>query len=289
MERLWVVGFFPAILILSLLYLVFSTEFLKTLKRHWKAVLVFGLCLGLFLNLYTIWHMSHEHFLYYWDFSGFWRRQLELMRLLQQNPGQVYPFILNTIRNEEYSSLPQLFLIPHILLIGDTYPRYILAMVNCTLIPSTVLFYVWMLHLIDQWDFDVPWVPLGIGIGLMFFTGNYLPLILGYEGAMGLYFIVFILFILSDFNVFRFSWHRNLVIGISLVFLVFIRRWYAYFAIGYFVMAFLPLFIEAVLKGRSRKSVFLLILNFFMMGLTALGVMVLGFLPLVQTYLTYDY
>lgn len=228
--------FYPLLIIFISFYTFKQTNLIQIINRHWKTILIFSFLLIIFLNAYTIWHMSHENFIYYWDFSGFWRRQLEVMELFREDVNQLIPYVYRTLVNEEYSSFPQLFLIPHMLIVGETYARFVLAMVNFFLVPSQILLYIWCLKITDSIKKDTIWIPIGLGIGIVFFTGNYLPLLLGYVGSAGLVWIVIIGILLNDKKDQRVDILRYIIIGLLMVLLVFIRRWFAYYVLAFFLV-----------------------------------------------------
>ena len=282
--------FYPSLLLGIVFYLLKQKKFVRTLIFNWKSILIFSFIFIIFMNVYTIWHMSQEEFIYYWDFSGFWRRQLEVMSLFRNDPSQLIPYVYKTLISEEYSSFPQLFLIPHILLVGETYPRFVLSMVNSFLVPSQVLLYIWVLSLVEDLKLSKFWISISLGLGILFFTGNYLPLLLGYVGSAGLFWIVIIGILISENKDIKIEPVRFLVIGIILVLLVFIRRWFAYYVLALFVISPLSYLLSQSLNNTiSLKSLIVYMLNLFISGISALGILVVGFLPLISTFTQYNY
>ena len=288
--QILLVAFYPCLLISIGAYLLRQSTFVKTIRSNWTSVLVFSIVFLLFINAYTIWHMSQEQFIYYWDFSGFWRRQLEVMDFFRNNPSQLIPYVNNTLILEEYSSFPQLLLIPHILIVGETYPRFVLAMVNSFLVPSQILLYIWILTFIDKTHRSKWWTSLGVGLGILFFTGNYLPLLLGYVGSAGLLWIVIICILMSEEKDRKLDVIRFFAIGVILVLLVFIRRWFAYYVLAFFLVTPVAYLLNQCFnKSLSLKSFITLLINLFLSGISALGILLVGFLPLVNTFTQYDY
>lgn len=282
--------FYPLLLISLTSYLVLTTSLKITLQKNWKIILLFSFFLFLFLDSFTIWHMSQEHFIYYWDFSGFWRRQIEVMGLFNSNPSQLFSMVYQSILTNEYSSFPQLLLIPHVSLVGVSYPRFILAMVNMFLIPSQILFFVWMLNLIEKWGYKNNYSTFLLAIFLILFTGNLLPLLLGYVGSGGQFFILIVLILLFESDFKHIHFHRFLVISFSLLILIFLRRWYAYFIVSFYVIYPLSYVIDQFIKRDFNIKYFInMLISFFISGLAALLVLILGFSNLFITFTNYDY
>ena len=234
--------------------------------------------------------MSQEQFIYYWDFSGFWRRQLEVMNFFRNNVNQLIPYVYKTLLFEEYSSFPQLFLIPHILLIGETYPRFVLAMVNTFLVPSQILLYVWVLGYLNSLRIDGITAKISIGVCILFFTGNYLPLILGYVGSAGLLWIIIVSILMTKNNDEKIDPLRFILIGIIMVFLVFIRRWFAYYVLAFFMITPLSYIAHHLIsKTLTSKKFLLLLINLFISGMSSILILLIGFRPLISTFTQYDY
>jgi hypothetical protein len=144
------VGFYPFLMVLSIIYLYRYTSLKVTFLRHYKSIILFSLAIFIILNFFSIWHLRQESFIYYWDFSGFWRRQLELLNLLKNKPNELFPYVYQSIQFEEYSSFAQLCLLSPMLLVGKSYPRYVLAMLNSGLIPSMILLYCFVITLLNR-------------------------------------------------------------------------------------------------------------------------------------------
>lgn len=276
---------YPSLLLLAMSILWRLTNFKQTLTQHWKSLLLFFILSFVFLNTYTIWHMSQENFIYYWDFSGFWRRQIELNGAFHHDPISVFKIVYQSILSNEYSSFPQLLLLPHTLIVGISYPRYVLAMVNSFLIPALSLMYLWILSLVKTRDI---YFKISLTVLLIFFTGNALPMYLGYVGTGGLFWIVFVLWLLFDFDDSKISPLRYLIIGLSLVVLLLIRRWFSYFAISVFSVYPLLTTIKHLINHDYIKIKHVLI-NFLMAGLSSLSILVIFFFSLFKTFISYNY
>ena len=287
----WGIALIYPLLLGGIGYLLFKIKPVQVvLKNQWKSILIFTLFIIVFLDGYTIWHMHQEHFIYYWDFSGFWKRSLELNRLLLSNPSQLFSYIYHTINTEEYSSLPQFFLIFHTLIIGNTYPRFILAMVNSFLIPSQILYYIFILVWLDKVQIKIKYQNLLIAGILIFFTGNYLPLMLGYIASCGLIILSILGILWLSYDYTKVHFYTSILIGSMLVILVFLRRWFAYFVVSYFVMIPISYLIyQITLRKIDRKSFFNLCLNLFISGSFALLILLLGFQSIVSTFTNTNY
>lgn len=281
---------FPLLMIVIGLLIWQIDEVKAVVKANWKELLLFSIALLIFLDIFTIWHMRQEHFLYYWDFSGFWRRSLEFNAELTAHPNNILKYLYESILFQEYSSFPQLFLTAHTLLLGNTYPRFILAMVNTFVIPSQMLVYILALTIIKRLNIESKITKLSIAFFLIFFTGNILPLILGYVGSVGQIFIALILILVFNLDFSKKQLIHSLLIGILMLFLVFLRRWYSYFALSFFtVFPVSHLINELTLKRFEYKKFTYLLINLFIAGATSLFILIMFFRPLFTTFIAYDY
>lgn len=121
------------------------------------------------------------------------------------------------------------------------------------------------------------------------FSSNLLPTFYGYIGSAAFIFIVMI-FILAqaEFTDKNINLLRNVSIGLLLLLIVLIRRWYAYEVVAYFVSSALFILIYNLIK----KDFDLFKTNFirlFIQGIIPLTLLVLFFRPILLTYLTTDY
>lgn len=274
---------YPALIVSSLYNLLKDDDIKQTIINNRYSIGIFSITLIIFLNLFVIIYMRNEHTIYYWDFSGFWRRAIELNQLLSNNLSHAINTLIRSMLYEEYSYLPQLFLSSHIAIVGDTYPRFIMATVNYGIIPSMILLYVYVHHLFKHNKTSKSFF-ICVAILLILFTGNLLPLMLGYVGSIGLYFIVYIMFLNEKREL---TFIDNLLIGLFLVIIILLRRWYVYFVIAYFIIGFIVDIFSIGLKNHSR--VIIMFKNYLIQGLFACMILAVFFFPLIKTFISYDY
>ncbi len=257
--------------------MIFKHETWKnTIKKQWKVFLLFSFVSFVFYVSFSIWFLSQESFITYWDFAGFWRRAIDVNNRIQSEPQAVLQYIYRTILVDEYSSFPQLLMAIPLRLIGDTYPRFVLSNVVLFLWPSSILSFIYFN--IKQKNSSKLFLILS-ALLILLFTGNLIPMYLGYIGSVGLPFII-ALFILSERE---FQFKYDLTIALNLVLLVFIRRWFAYFALAYFLI--FPL-IRVIYHQKDWKKI---LIHYFIQGISALLILVIFFYPLVDKMLFYDY
>jgi len=152
------------------------------------------------------------------------------------------------------------------------------------------LLYVWVLGYLNSLRIDGITAKISIGVCILFFTGNYLPLILGYVGSAGLLWIIIVSILMTKNNDEKIDPLRFILIGIIMVFLVFIRRWFAYYVLAFFMITPLSYIAHHLIsKTLTSKKFLLLLINLFISGMSSILILLIGFRPLISTFTQYDY
>lgn len=273
------------IIIFCLLALLcFDKNVRYILKKNWKLMLFFIMVNICLLNLLLYFHLRQESFIPSWDFGGFYRKTLEFSDKLDRSIVEAWDNLIYSINYTEYNYLAESFLYLPMKIIGNTFLRYVICMLNTFLIPANVLIFLWYLLFKDNkntdWIFDV-FVCLIITL----FGPNIYSMIQGYIGSAGLFFIVYIMMLVYLKKLEKNNVAYGILIGILLLLLLLIRRWYAYFAVSFFIV--IP--IAYLFDQERRKFIFSVLINLFVAGIVALGTLVIFIKPLFTTIITYNY
>lgn len=124
-----------------------TTNIGKTIKENWKSIVLFFIVEFLILNIYTFIRMRMEDFIPYRDFAGFYRGVLELIEVFKHDSFiEIFSRIYNSMLYSEYSYFSKLFLVLPMEILGTSYSRFIISMINLFVIPSNLLFYIFILN-----------------------------------------------------------------------------------------------------------------------------------------------
>ena len=285
------VGSLYFVLLLIMGAVLFSVKkYRMSVKKNWKIILVFSIVGFIIMNVLLFIFLRQENFISYWEFGGFWKKTLEFNDLLSKNIGDAIHFTVDSMKFSEYSYLPEWFLSTPMYLVGNTYLKFVLLMFNCFVMVFNVLLFSLVLMVLDDFKKRNNITVFIFSIIILFFSGNVFPMTLGYIGSAALPFIIsIIILVYSKVLEDKLSWY-SVYIGLVLMLIVLIRRWYAYTVVGFFLGFGISYLIKAFLeKENIKKTVFPRYMNLFICGIIPLGIMLWGFPELFKTFISYDY
>lgn len=281
--------FYPTLIAFLLYFLVTRTSIKQTVKENWKFIIGFSCVSSFVLILFVFYRMRLENFIPYRDYAGFYRSTLELIKAFENKSAhEFFVMIYESMLYSEYSYFAELFLVLPLMLIGNTYSKFILSMIVCFVIPLTVLIYTIGLHyeLISKGNK----MQNGVcALVVILFAMNLMPTIYGYVGSAGLFFIAVIFYLsYEEINSSEFHFDVNALIGLLLLLIVLIRRWFAYTVVAYFVVEGIYHLLVFINK-RDKNRFVTAYMKLFVQGCSALIPMLMFFMPLVRTFTTTDY
>ena len=273
------------IIIFCLLAVLFFDKKIRYIsKKNWKLMLFFIIINICLLNLLLYFHLRQESFIPSWDFGGFYRKTLEFSDKLDRSIVEAWDNLIYSINYTEYNYLAESFLYLPMKIIGNTFLRYVICMLNTFLIPANVLIFLWYLLFKDNKNTDLIF-DIFVCFIIALFGPNIYSMVQGYIGSAGLFFIVYIMMLVYLKKLEKNNVAYGILIGIILLLLLLIRRWYAYFIVSFFIVV--P--IAYLFDKERRKFIFSVLLNLFVAGIVALGALVIFINPLFTTITTYNY
>lgn len=279
---------YPVLLVLIAVVLWNNTAIRSTIKKNKKSILVFLFLNFVIINILLFFHLRQEQFIAYWDFGGFWRKSVEFNQMMNRSVKEAMDNLWFSLNYSEYSFLPEWFLYFPTQLLGNTYPRFILAMFNSFILPANLILYIFSLMIIEKNKLTVKKVFLGMLIAT--FAGNLYSMVFGYIGSAGLPFITSILLLVYADGLEKFSWRNNIFIGLSMIILLLVRRWFAYWIVGFYVAYTLAYLIrEGIDHALTKEKIKVQFLNMLVCGLIPLTILLTLFFPLFRTITTYNY
>src|SRR5262249_29693690 len=90
------------------------------------------------LVLYAVRFVSHEHWIYFWDWSGYWRLTLELAARLAVDPRSALAAIASSVRTDDYNLTPVAPLAPAALALRGGRSVYVATIAVASAIPAGV-------------------------------------------------------------------------------------------------------------------------------------------------------
>jgi len=279
------------VLLIIYLYLIyrFSKEFwLEVSENISNYVLRFFYFLTLiipgFLLLYIL---KSEKFIYYWDSSNYWEKSIRFTNSLFHSPIQTLKQTYNSILHDEYNSLANLLLAPVQKIFGTLdYSTYVFSIYLIYFLPFVLVLSSLVFRLYPE---TKPSVKLLIPVIVTLFTPFLIPIRYGFIDIIGLLFttMIFYLLIKSDY-LSKVNLKVCFFIAVLLLLVVFSRRYYAFWVVAFFISTFtVRLFIY--FKTKDKKVLINATANLFIIGSTALSVMLLLFYSFFEMSALKDY
>ena len=199
--------------------------------------LLVALALTVFLVVFTVWFVTQERYIYFWDYATYFQMYRNLGDNARHNPLYGIGRIGNSIRNSDYNYLPTVFLVPFYLVFGNSRLAYILSVVWNFVFPSIVCLSALYQRLARQiYDSDQTRIVFVAAFAIIALLPQFwIPVFLGYVDAVGVEIIALILLVYFASDLVEKPTRELVLLGAMVCFLVLLRRWYAYWTIGFFV------------------------------------------------------
>ena len=200
------------------------------LKRSFPFLLLF---LG--INLFVISYLNQEHYIHFWDTSGYWIMYQDFGDLLKLDPYQAMRKFIISIRYDEHNLLPILPLMPFHVLFGDGRLPYVLAIVNLYASPSILLFFLLFKIFYSSSPGRQSLLPYLFSLTLLFLPQFWAPVLRGFPDVIGVLIITIILLFHFRSPLEKQTYINLLPVSFLLVLVVLMRRWYAYWVVSFFI------------------------------------------------------
>ena len=241
--------------------------------------------------LFIVRFVRAERYVYYWDFSTYHGYYSEVGAKFLHNPFKAILSVGGSIRSLDYNYLGAFFLTPFYLAFGAGRVAYILAVYFTYAAAAGVAFAI-LLQQIDaksRADGVKRSAPQIIG-GLVFASmpALWIPVLEGYVDISGLVVIFVVLIATFRRPLKERHWLELIVLGGLLTILVFLRRWYAYWVVGYFA----ALLADAVVferKASQREGLLKTARAIVVVGLAAAVAVAVVATPIAVRMVTTDY
>lgn len=212
---------------------------------------IFALLLILYTVCLTIYYMGQEHFLYYWDFMGYFSQWKHIISLYENDMAQAGRHLLKSMYNADYNCLPVMIPAFFGLLLGSGRTVFILSLVLCYLLPLAFV----VGHLVEtifRTEKQSQTFALCAAWLCILLPGLWGPTLRGYPGVSGLLVMTLaMLIVLKNDLSGRIRIREAILLGLCLWLMFAMRRWYAYTVVALYIM--LPLLTLVLHTERERE------------------------------------
>lgn len=271
-----------------------SRDFLVAIwrnKKNWLALLVIIL-LGFIFCAYIL---RQNHFVYYWDYAGYWSYSYQYMQHLFVDPLSAIKELITSIWYNEYNNiLPAVIALP-LRLIGITFIRYVLINYLFFLVPTWLVLssiaWKWS-HRLKTTVTSNTLIIILVLIFLMTFRVFYLAMLRGYIDVACLLPLGAAALLAMNYDATirdRHQFQRDILISLLLLTTFLCRRYFAYGVIG-FGFGLIALSFWQACAASDRRSAFLAaLINLLIIGGTAATVLLFFLWPLVARVISNNY
>ena len=223
------------------------------------------------LVAFAAWFVLHERWIYFWDWSGYWRSTIDLAHHLRDDWSGALGKVVHSLRTDDYDLLPVLPLAPTTLLFGESRLAYVLAIVVLYGLPAAASIALFARRAFLRPLGAAPAATAVAAATVLVMPRLWLPTLVGLPDVVGCILVPFVWWALRG-PVAQLSRRQVAGIGGALALLVILRRWYAYWAAA-FVIA---LALEAAWTARGRPALRAAALRIAAIGAVALLVLLLA-------------
>lgn len=207
----------------------------RSVVRSSGVVLAAFLSLVIFANAFAAYFVTQEHYVYYWDWAGYWKMYLDISASFVQNPITAIRHVIGSIRSSDYNLLPVLPLVPFEWLFGTSRLTYILAITNVALWPGALIVGLLAQRIfqpnLPKWSLS----PLVLATAsVLVLSSMWAPVLRGLPDVLGVLVIGMILLLHFAKPLSEQSTAHLVMTGFLLCLLVLVRRWYAFWVVAFF-------------------------------------------------------
>lgn len=243
------------------------------------------------LNVFAARFVALEHTLYRADQVAYWQYASGLSADLRAAPLSAAQKVAWSVAHSDLNLLPALPISCAMVGFGDSRLAYILAVANIYGLAVLVALLVavrWLMH--DGLRSRCVSVFFATAIALLLLPALWRPVLIGYLGlggvALGL--VILTLYFREDLTAGR--WEYLALIGFLVAMLALFRRWYAFWAMAFFVMVVVDALWElAKRRSLKRSDLWQVAKNPVIIGLAASGTLLALATPLILQRLSPGY
>jgi hypothetical protein len=214
---------------------------LKILSAGQSFWLLFALSIFLAAaNLFAVEFIKREHYIYFWDRSGYWERVVSITDHFPKDPyGTIRDLYYSvTIRGDDYNLFPAFLLMPVTLFFRSGRLAYILSIVNVFAFAAAASFALLHLRLSKLSAQSSPILPL-ISVGVVLLSPNFWnPILYGYLDVGGVVIVnLVLLFYYTKYSSAQ-NTRDSVIIALLIPIMILFRRWYAFWAVSFYIASF---------------------------------------------------
>lgn len=220
--------------------------------------------------------LARENYVYHWDYGAYWYSSLDVQNSLFTNFVTALLNMYHSVNTQEYNQfLAGIMAIP-LKLLGSSYLTFVMLVTVMFLLPALVLLSVFIWQINKQYKIKgLSFVKIYLVV--LSITVPLFPVLAGYIDAAALIPLVLCYLLTSHIEYEKkVEWKKSFLIGILLVMVLIMRRYFAYAVVGYVLYLFGYVLLKNGFKnwkvGLKYKAA-----NVMVTGTTSLFILLLFF------------
>lgn len=205
-------------------------------------------------NLFVLYFVRHEHYLYYWDGAVYWSICEQMRAHWLSDPLGLIGDLFFTIRYSDYNFVPGFLPSLGMLVFGNSRAAYLLLVTDLYAVPVVFLI-LCLFKTVTATTNSRRLAQSVMVVSLIMLSPIFwAPIVMGYSDVGGLILVCVILILYFAKSPGSLRPGTLATIGVLLALLPMFRRWYGYWSIAFCVVAFFDLTVDALLSRPRRFS-----------------------------------
>lgn len=251
---------------------MFKKSSLSKLSEN-KFPILISLLVLVFVLIFVLRFVGQEKYIYFWDYSTYFGFFNELGAKFTQTPFKALDSIFISIRKADYNISGVVPLLPFYFLFGSGRASYISSIAIIYVFPLIVFFPFFVEKTFNfkkpSTVFDRSLFYLALVIVIGFTPQLWAAVLLGYLDVVGVGIIFLILYFFFEKKLSEHSLKKLILLGILLSLLIIVRRWYAYWVIGFFAAATFQIIFDVYASKERFNTLKTSLKNLVIIGLSA--------------------
>lgn len=195
--------------------------------------------------------MAREKNIYFWDFGAYWYNTLSYQNTVSGSMSDALNHLICSIETAEYNDLACAIISLPLRAFGDSYFAFLILNVVMFYIPNAFLMALTFAKVLEKHSLGGGKIVWIYGYALLFSVAL-LPILMGYVDIIGLLPLTTAYLLVIDRDFEQVDVKKDVCLGISLLWVVLLRRYYAYAVVGGAIFAFF----YWLTCGATRKEPF---------------------------------
>src|SRR5688572_19814513 len=198
-------------------------------------ITIFAVLVLILSVVISVSYISREKYIYFWDWANYFSFFIELGQKITHTPLKAIDSVFVSIRKADYNLSGVVPLMPFYLLFGSGRMSYISSITVMYVVPAVLIFPSLIRTISRSYEHreDLTHYAL-LTLTMVLLPQIWAPVFLGYIDVAGLALIFLILIFYFRKDLPAFSTRELIALGVMLALLVILRRWYAYWVVGFF-------------------------------------------------------